>query len=149
MITKQWSKKYDNGYFLVLLKNAEKRQVLENSFISHWTILEHIFTLHNKSWLSDEQIRNLSSVEKISFLLVKYALKSEVSKSDKKKVSKLAGVRNRLVHFGRFPDKESEENAVTVIRLTEFIVAKILGLLPSNVFITIERLERFLNSSSK
>jgi len=147
--TEQWLKKYQNGYFLLLLKHAEKTQILETAFVLHWTILEHLFTLHNRKWLSDEQIRKLSSVEKISFLLVEYALKSEISKPDKKRISELAEVRNRLVHFGKFPDPRAKKNAELVIRLTEFIVARILGLLPSNVFNTIEKLEQFFNGSSK
>ncbi|OYD17569.1 hypothetical protein CH333_00120 [candidate division WOR-3 bacterium JGI_Cruoil_03_44_89] len=147
--TDQWLKKYQDGYFLLLLKHAEKRQILETAFVLHWTILEHLFTLHNRKWLSDEQIRKLPSAEKISFLLVEYALSSEITKPNKKRISELAGVRNRLVHFGKFLDARAEKNAELVIRLTEFIVAKILGLLPSNVFNTIERLEQFFNSSSK
>jgi len=147
--TEQWLKKYQKGHFLLLLKHAEKRQILEAAFILHWIILEHLFTSHNRRWLSDEQIRKLSSVEKISFLLVEYALKSEISKSDKKRISELAKVRNTLIHFGKFPDVKAEKTAQLVIRLTEFIIAKTLGLLPSNVFNTIERLEEFFKKSSK
>jgi len=133
---------------LLLLKQAEKRQVLESAFVLHWTILEHLFTLHNRKWLSDEQIRKLSSVEKISFLLVEYGLKSEISKLDKKRIKELAEVRNKLVHFGKFADAKAVKNAKLVIRLTEFIVAKILGLLPLDVFDTIKRLEEFFNRRS-
>lgn len=147
--TDQWLKKYQNGYFLLLLNHAEKRQILETAFVLHWTILEHLFTLHNRKWLSDERIQKLPSAEKISFLLVEYAPSSEITTPNKKRISELAGVRNRLVHFGKFPDVMAEKNAELVIRLAEFIIAKILGLLPSNVFNTIEKLEQFFNRSSK
>lgn len=145
--TKDWLVKYQNGHFLLLLNHAEKRQILETAFILHWTILEHLFALHNRKWLSDEQIRRLFSVEKISFLLVEYALKSEINKSDKKRISELARVRNTLIHFGKFHSARDVKIAVLVIRIAEFIIAKILGLLPSNVFNTVEELERLLKNA--
>ena len=91
----------------------------------------------------------MNSTEKIAFLLVKYALKGNINKNEKKRIESLAKVRNRLVHFGRIPEGSSVDDAKLFIRLTEFIIAKILGLEPSNVFNTIEGLENFLKSKSE
>ncbi|MEZ4708132.1 MAG: hypothetical protein R3A44_13055 [Caldilineaceae bacterium] len=145
-----WQEKYAKGYFLFLAKMAFHWQTLEAAFIQCWTIWEHLFTVLNQKWLSNRQIRQLSSVEKISFLLVNYALAGNINDSSRKRIETLAEIRNRLIHFGRFPERGSvRDDAVLFIRLTEFIIAKILDLSPSNVFDTIDRLENFLSNIQK
>lgn len=128
---------------------AEKIQTLESAFILHWIILEHLFLIHNISWLSKDQMRKISSVEKLSFLLVEYDLKSNVSKQYKKEISKLTKVRNKLLHFGKFANNRAKKNAELIIELTEFITAKTLGLFPSVVFNTPEKLEEFLSKKGE
>ncbi|MEA1959516.1 MAG: hypothetical protein U9N44_07685 [Chloroflexota bacterium] len=141
----EWQHKYDNGHYLVLANMAFRCQPLETAFTQCWTIWEHLFTLHNKRWLSDEQLRRIHSTEKIAFLLVEYALKGEIDKSGKGRIESLAAVRNELVHSGYFPEGSSVyADADLFIRLTELIIAKTIGLKPSNVFDTMERLEDFL-----
>jgi len=77
-------------------------------------------------------------------------LKGEINKSEKERINSLAKIRNRLVHFGHFPESNSVyDDAVLFIRLTEFIIAKTLGLGPSNMFNTIEGLEDFLKHKSE
>ncbi|XOK62260.1 hypothetical protein ACJ7K1_03735 [Paenibacillus elgii] len=147
--TEEWRRKYNNGYFLLLLKNALKRQILESSFIQCWTIWEHLFSVLNRSWLSKEQIIKISSDEKIAFILTEYALKMEISEADRKKIKALSQIRNRLVHYGRFPEKDSvTSDAQLFIRLTEFVVSKTLQLTPSNVLNTLERLEEYFNTGT-
>ena len=91
-------------------------------------------------------IHSLSSSEKISYLLVKYALRETITAKEHKRISQLADIRNRLVHYGRFPTKSSvDDDAIMFKRLTEFIIARILGLSPSNLHNTLEELEKFLN----
>ncbi|GAG77073.1 unnamed protein product, partial [marine sediment metagenome] len=137
--SEDWQHKYDKGHYLVLANMAFRCQPLETAFIQCWTIWEHLFTLHNKRWLSDEQITRLNAAEKIAFLLVEYALRGEINKSEKERINSLAKIRNRLVHFGHFPESGSVYRAaVLFIRLSEFIIAKTLGLAPSNVFNTME-----------
>jgi hypothetical protein len=47
-----------------------------------------------------------------------------------------------------FPEREKvHSDAVTFVRMTEYIIARILGLTPSNIFNTIELFEEFLNGS--
>lgn len=147
MRTEEWQKKYEDGYFLFLANQAFRRQSLESAFSQCWTIWEHMFTVHNKHWLSDNRIHQLASVEKISFILTEYALRGEIDNTSRKRIESLAEIRNRLFHVGRFPERESvHDDAVLFIRLTEFIITKILDLSPSNVFNTTERLEEFLRN---
>jgi hypothetical protein len=141
-----WQKEYTRGYYLFLAKMAFHRQNVESSFVQCWTIWEHLFAILNRQWLSDRQIQLMSSVEKISFLLVKFALTGETNNASRKRIETLAEIRNRLVHFGMFPEHGSvHDDAILFIRLTEFVIAKTLELSPSNVFNTVEALEKFLS----
>lgn len=145
--SKKWQKQYHHGYFLLLARAAFRRQALESSFIQCWTIWEHLFTLHNQSWLSEDQIRNMSSHEKIAFIMVEYGIKDIIDKSERKRIQSLSKMRNRLIHFGRFSEGSVNDDAVLFIRLTEFVIAKILGLEPSNLFNTLEKIEKFFNNA--
>ena len=146
----EWQKKYQHGYFLFSAKIAFQYQPLEASFVQCWTIWEHLFTILNRTWLSSKQIRRISSIEKISFILTQYALTDVVDSNSRKRIETLAEIRNRLIHFGRFPEHESvHDDAILFIRLTEFVIAKILGLSPYDVFNTMDRLEEFLGNVQK
>jgi hypothetical protein len=145
--SEEWQRNYRRGYFLFLARMAFRRQPLEAAFIQCWTIWEHLFAILNQSWLSEREIRSLSASEKISYLLVRYALRDEITEAEHRRVNALARIRNRLVHFGRFPNHGSVHNdAILFTRLTEFIIARILDLSPSNVLNTLEGLEDFLNN---
>ncbi len=143
--SEEWLAKYGKGYFLFVLNQAFKKQSIETSFILCWSAWEQLFALHNRQWLSEDQIRNMPAKEKIAFILVEFALRTEVNESDKKRIAELARIRNSVVHYGRFPGRKSIEDVVFFMRLTEFVIAKVLGLLPSNLFNTIEKLEAFMN----
>lgn len=144
--SQKWQQKYRGGYFLFLARQAFQQQILESAFIQCWTIWEHLFAILNQSWLSSQKIRTLSSTEKIAFLLVNFAFTNEVDSRSAKRIESLAEIRNRLIHFGRFPERgDVHDNALFFIRLTEFLITTILELTPSNVFNTIEKLETFLN----
>ena len=149
MRSEDWQHKYQQGYFLLLARQAFKRQILESAFIQCWTIWEHLFTILNQNWLSGNQIHQLSSFEKIAFILVEYAIKKEIDNTARERIKSLAEIRNRLMHFGRFPERDSVyDDAILFIHLTEFVIAKILGLFPSNLDNTIEKLEEFFNRES-
>jgi hypothetical protein len=93
----------------------------------------------------DDEIRRLNLTEKLAFLLTEYALKEEIGINDRERIKSLSNIRNCLVHFGHFPKRGSVyRDAVLFIRLTEFIIAKTLGMAPPNVFNTMEELEDFL-----
>ena len=144
--SEEWQRKYRHGYFLFLARMAFRRQPLEAAFVQCWTIWEHLFAILNQNWLSSKQIRQISTAEKISYMLVEYALRDEISETDRRRIEALANIRNRLIHFGRFPDRGAvHDDAVLFARLTEFVIAKILDLAPSNVLNTMEGLEEFLS----
>lgn len=140
----EWMKKYENGYFLFLLKSAIFARTLESAFLQFWTIWEHLFTVLHRNRYDAKTIQNINSRDKISYLLVEYGLKEAVEKSTRTNITKLATIRNRLVHFGRFPEADGvHDDALFFIRLTEVIIAVILGLEPSNVFNTLDKIEAF------
>ncbi len=95
--------------------------------------------------MSNQANRQLSSKEKIAFVLVHFAVRVNLEDAEKTRLEDLVAIRNRLVHFGQFPERETvRSDAMMFIRMTEYIAAKALGLFPSDVFNTIERLEEFL-----
>jgi hypothetical protein len=141
----KWRKGYRDGYFLVLLKIAMQQRSLDFAFSQCWTIWEHLFACLNDSWMSDATIERLSAKEKIAFLLVHFGVRVELQKHEKTRLDDLVAIRNRLVHYGRFPERDFvREDAEMFVRMTEYVAAKILGLYPSNVFNTVERLQEFL-----
>lgn len=145
--SEEWLQKYRRGYFLFLMQQASYEQPIESAFTQCWTIWEHLFAILNQNWLSLKQIQQLDSSEKIAFILTEFALKGEIDSQSRSRIKTLAEIRNRLIHFGKFPERDSVyDDAVLFVRLTEFAIAKILGLTPSNVFNTTERLEKFLSS---
>jgi hypothetical protein len=143
-----WKQKYQNGFFLVLAREAFSSNSVESTFIQCWTIWEHLFSILNQTWLPESQLHRIGSAEKIGFLLFEFILNGKNSEHTKKRIETLSKIRNRLVHFGRFPEKEAViDDAILFIRLTEQIVAKTLELSPSNLFNTMEKLEEFLKPS--
>jgi len=161
--TEEWQHEYQRGYFLFLAQQAFRNRSPDVAFILCWVIWEHLFAILNRGWLPKNRAKQIHSPEKVAFLLVKYGLKDNIGEGDRKQIEDLTGIRNRLVHFGCFPEKEKSapehkskdsleqelvyKDVVLFIRLTEFIIAKILGLSPSNVFDTTKCLEDFLTKS--
>lgn len=146
----EWSRRYERGYFLLLAKNAFQQRTIESAFIHCWTIWEHLFSLLNRHWLSDEHIRKLDSTEKISFVLTQFAIRPEINRQERARIKDLSQIRNRLIHYGRIPPQDRvHDDAELFIRLTEHVVLRILGLLPSRLFNTLYRLEEYLNAKQK
>lgn len=141
--SKEWQDKYQGGYFLFLFRQAIQRQIIETSFILCWSIWEHIFTLHNKKWLDKKTVEKLSGYEKIAFILNEYFI-INLDEKAKKEISRLAKTRNRIIHFGMKKDNTDYKEMEMFIRLTEQLMAIILGLQPSNAFNSTERLQSFL-----
>ena len=140
-----WQRDYKGGYFLVLLNQAIQQRLLEAAFGQCWTIWEHLFACLTDRWMSNRANRQLSAKEKIAFLLIHFAVRVNLEDAEKSRLEDLVAIRNRLIHFGQFPERDAvRSDAMMFIRMTEYITAKALGLFPSNVFNTIERLEEFL-----
>lgn len=146
--SEKWQEEYEGGYFLFLFKSAIQRQIIETSFISCWTIWEHVFAIKNRKWLDDKAIEQLSGDKKIAFILNEYFLKNvdDLARENIKKINK---TRNRIVHFGKKTDNIDYKEMELFIRLTEQMISIILGLSPSNIFNSFERLDAFLKTSKK
>ncbi|MBN2024375.1 MAG: hypothetical protein JW809_16450 [Pirellulales bacterium] len=141
----EWLSRFDKGHFLFLAFNAFQQRLPQDTFIHCWTIWEHLFSVLTRSWLTAESIKALNASEKIAFLLVNFAVRESLQETEKKRLQGLAAIRNRIIHFGRLPKSDSAtRDAAMFVRMTEFIIASILGLQPSNIFNTIEKFEDFL-----
>ncbi|WP_437980855.1 hypothetical protein [Sorangium sp. So ce117] len=142
-----WQQRYENGHFLFLAREAFKRQSIESSFTQCWTIWEHLFGVLNKAWMSPETIRSLYAREKIAHILSVFAIRAEIDQKARARIEALAEVRNRLIHHGRLPAREgAHDEAELFCQITEFVVAKALGLYPSNLFNTVESFENFIQN---
>jgi hypothetical protein len=145
--SEDWQRRYRGGYFLFLARQAFLGRTLESVLVQCWTIWEHLYAILNQDVLPRRDIERQNSVEKIAFLLREFALADEIDAASRNRIDSLARIRHRLVHFGRFPERDAvHDDAVFLVRLTEYILAIILGLRPSNVFNTVERLEHFLGN---
>ena len=132
--TQEWQDKYTKGIFLFNYRQIiQPRMAIETAFILSWSIWEHLFTLGNKKWMTSKTIETISGYEKISYIVSEYFLKSFDSKA-KKQIDQLVLTRNRIVHYGIKPENTDYGEMKMFIRLTERLVAIILGLEPSNAF---------------
>ena len=120
----KWSKKYRNGHYLFLANHAFRRQILETQFSLCYTIWEHLFSVHNDSWLEKKSIHRISGEEKMAFMLSEY----RIQKDDSPPSKEIVQTRNRLIHFGMFPNKESIKYAEKFIKTTERLIGRTLGL---------------------
>lgn len=143
MASKKWQEKYNGGYFLFLFRQAVQRQIIETSFISCWTIWEHLFAVHNKNWLDNKSIEQTSGDKKIAYILNKYFLVG-IDDTARKEIGRLKNTRNRIVHYGEKTDKVDYDEMEMFIRLTEQLIATTLELQPSNAFNSIDKLKDFL-----
>lgn len=128
MCSPHWREQYDNGRFLPLYNSSCKRQMLESAVITCWTIWEHLFFLHNRAWLSEEQIRLLPLAEKLSYVLIQYHIKEALNSQERKGLKRFVTIRNILIHSGRFTDRQAIDDAVLFVYVTRMIIARILGL---------------------
>lgn len=147
--SKKWLDSFGKGYFLFIFREACKRQILETSFTLCWSIWEHLFALHNQKWLSDATIRKLPAKEKVSFVIAKYKIKEQIESRDKKGLERLVLIRNKLIHTGRFPDEQSKNGAELFVRITERVVAQMIGLTPSDVLGSLPGFQAFLSGEEK
>lgn len=144
----EWQEQYQRGFVLFLAKDAFRLQSIESAFIQCWTIWEHLFAVLNRRWMSRREILRISSAEKIAFILVRFELRDQVDERSRRQIESLTQMHNRLIHYGRFPERDSvQENADLFVRLTESVISRILGLAPSNLFNTVELLEEFLQQN--
>jgi len=141
--SKEWLNQYDGGYFLFTYRQVIQQQYIDQAFVLCWTIWEHLFTLNNKAWIDDTTIDQMSGDKKIAFIYYKYLL-VKIDEKERKEIKRITGARNRLIHYGKIPNNVDNKEMVLFVRLTEQIMAIILGLQPSNVFNSTESLQDFL-----
>lgn len=141
--SKEWQEEYEGGYFLFLFRSAIQRQIRETSFILCWTIWEHIFAIKNRKWLDNSTMEQMSGDKKIAFILNQHFLK-KIDEKARKNIQRISKTRNRLIHFGIKTDQVDLKEMDMFIRLTEQLMAIILGLSPSNLFNSFEDLDSFL-----
>lgn len=159
--TEEWKDRYERGYFLFLAQQAFRSRSPDITFTLCWVIWEHLFAILNREWLPEDRLRRIHSSDKVAFLFVKYEIKDNITGENRKQIKEWVEIRNRLVHFGRFPEVDPENSAkhssaydpvyddvFSFIRFTEFIVAKILKLSPSNALNT-KKMDDFLERKPK
>lgn len=142
--TEEWREKYDDGYFIFTYRDMVQWQIIEKSFLTAWTIWESLFSIENRKWLSEKDLRDTKSEVKISYILHKY-LEINLDSKQRNNIQLLVSARNRLVHFGKMSDAVKIPEMKMFIQTTDQIIAVILGLAPNNTLNSREHLTAFLN----
>ncbi len=141
--SRKWRKKYANGYFLLLFRQAISRMDLETQFLLCWILWEHLFAVLRREDFTDNQLEKVAGKVKISYLLTTYFDITLNSKS-RKEINRIAKARNKLIHYGQKPENVDYKEMDLFIRSTECLICRILELEPSNLFNTNEKLANFL-----
>ncbi len=141
--SKGWRKKYGAGHFIFTFRQIVKQENIEQAFLLSWTLWEHFFTLHHRYWLDDNSIRQINSDKKIAFVLY-YYFRQEISDFAHGRIKRLSKARNKLIHFGPIPENVDLKEIEMFIRLTEQLMAIVLGLEPSNALNSFDHLQNFL-----
>ncbi len=145
---KNWLTKYNNGVYLLMMKEAMKKQSRESMFLNCWIIWEHLFFILNKKYFSNETLKNISARDKINFLLTKFIFVKGINKKENKKLQELADIRNYIVHYGFEPTYASLPKEFWLfIHITQFIVAKTLKLKQKDLFNTFQLFEEYLKEN--
>lgn len=144
MRTPSWKRQYRNGWLLKLARDAFWEYQLELAFVRCWTLWEHLYAILNPH-LTEKQVSNVFARDKIAFVLQHYALQPKLDKTSSTRIQDIANIRNRLIHYGRFPvGPKAEHLAETFVRATEFVVAKILGLVAPDIYGSMKGFEQHL-----
>ncbi len=145
--TKEWLEKFEQGQLLFIARQIFTFQVLEKAFLMSYVFWEHVFYMEKRTSMSDKQIIDTDGAQKVRFLLEAYGFTLWLNGQQKDCIQKiLTDIRNTLAHYGVFDkDKHSHNDAIKFIELTTRLLAKILGLEPSDGKNTKEWLEEMLN----
>jgi len=138
-----WRDKYGAGYFIFTFRQLLKQENIEQAFLASWTLWEHFFTLHHRHWLDDKSIEQIGGDKKIAFIL-HYYFGQRITDFARGRIKRLTKARNRLVHFGPIPENVDLKEIEMFIRLTEQLMAIVLGLEPSNALNSFDHLQSFL-----
>lgn len=141
--SREWRRKYNNGYFLLLFKQALSRTDLEPQFLLCWIIWEHLFAVLRKDDYTENQLENIEGKVKITYL-IKTLFGITLNSKSHQEIKRIAKARNKLVHYGQKPENIDYKEMDLFIRATECLICKTLELEPSNLFNTNEKLASFL-----
>jgi len=76
----------------------------------------------------------MSGKDKLSFLFKEYELHKYLGEDSSNMCDAFARVRNGLVHDGKLPPKYHSDDVEFFIYLTQSLVAKVLGLKPTDIY---------------
>lgn len=139
-----WLSQYNNGSHLKLLKEAMKEQSRESQYMNFFIIWEHLFYLHNNSWMTINQMKRISAKEKLSYLLINYDF--NYNKDQIEKLQELVKIRNTILHDGIVPEFGTYPKEVWLFYdLTQFLVAKTLNLKIESILKSEKGITKFLN----
>ncbi len=124
--SEEWKSKYVNGFFIGILKAALTVRDLGASYILCFTVWDHLFALHCE--------QRMSGKDKLSFLFKEYELHKYLGEDSSNMCDAFARVRNGLVHDGKLPPKYHSDDVEFFIYLTQSLVAKVLGLKPTDIY---------------
>ena len=120
-----------------------QRMDIEPTFVLCWTVWEHLYSTINPKALSTKQLELLEGKQKITYFFVKY-FGLKLNKGSHNELLRITKARNTLLHRGKKPSDVDYGEMTLFIQATACLISKILGLTPSNVFNTNEKLARFL-----
>lgn len=143
-----WHTKYGDGQFMMIYKAAMAPQIIEANFILCWAVWNQIFTVRHINTLSDTQLRTTSEKDKIAYIIREYFFSQALDQTAMQEIERLCRCRHRVVHIGRRSENVDIQEMVLFVRATEFLITKVLGLKPADVFNTWGRLTAFLQSQS-
>jgi len=130
--TQEWRDKYRRGSFLLLFREACKRQALEASFVLCWAVLEHLFRLLNPS-IPERAVWNTSGARKVAVVFREYGLDVRIREQLESGLRRFVRIRNSLIHEGVFPDDKATAHALTFVRVVEQVIARVLSLPPADI----------------
>lgn len=125
-----WLRDFQQGYFLILAQHAFRRQRIEWVFIQCWTIWDHLYGALAPSRFDCDQPGRVPAPDKAVALLQEFAPQGPVDPHTVRRMKTLASLRQDLFYRARYPLVPSRvyNEVVLFIRLTEFVIVKVLGL---------------------
>jgi hypothetical protein len=143
-----WHQKYDDGHFLLIYRAAMTPQIIEVNFILCWTVWNQVFSAEHRNILTDIELWNTSEKDKIAYVFRKYFVSESMNQTAMDAIERLCRCRHRVVHIGKKTENVDTQEMVMFVRATEFLITKVLGLKPSDLFGTWEKLALFLKGNS-
>lgn len=144
-----WRERNGDGRFLLLFREAVASHRLESAFTLCWTMWEHLFYVRNAHWVDPKDI---NARDKVLFVMTEILGLPRRGKLPAR-VEELVRTRNRLIHFGLFPESQKRDvlwyiqSAHLFVELSEMLVVRLLELgEPSQIIGTQRRLAHWVET---